>query len=94
MRAGELAKAGFITGASGRNWASYGHDVVLPADLPPWQKALLTDPQTSGGLLVACVADKAEDICKEIKSAGYPLARVIGSVTAGPPQVRIGLELR
>lgn len=90
MRAEELAKAGFVTGASSRNWASYGHDVILPDDYPQWQRALLTDPQTSGGLLVACAADKAEGIRKEIESAGYPLARIIGSVTAGPPQVRIG----
>lgn len=85
----ELAKAGFVTGASGRNWASYGHEVVLPDDFPQWQKALLTDPQTSGGLLVSCAADKAESIRAEIERAGYPMARIIGSVTSGTPQVRI-----
>lgn len=88
-RAEALAKQGFITGASGRNWASYGHDVVLPGDYPQWQQALLTDPQTSGGLLVACAADKAESICNEIERAGYPMARIIGSVANGAPQVRV-----
>lgn len=88
-RAEVLAKQGFITGASGRNWASYGHDVVLPGDYPQWQQALLTDPQTSGGLLVACAADEAENIRNEIERAGYPMARIIGSVANGAPQVRV-----
>src|SRR6201996_2978157 len=48
-----LAKAGVRTGASGRNWASYGGDVSLPAGLDDWRRDLLTDPQTSGGLLIA-----------------------------------------
>lgn len=84
-----LAKSGFVTGASGRNWASYGREVILPGDYPQWQQALLTDPQTSGGLLVACAADKAESIHSEIERAGYPMARIIGSVASGAPQVRI-----
>lgn len=88
-RAEALAKQGFITGASGRNWASYGHDVVLPGDHPQWRQALMTDPQTSGGLLVACAADKAESIRGEIERAGYPMARIIGSVANGTPQVRV-----
>jgi len=84
-----LAKAGFVTGASGRNWASYGHEVVLPDEFPQWQKDLLTDPQTSGGLLVSCPSDKAESIRAQIESAGYPMARIIGSVASGAPQVHI-----
>jgi selenide, water dikinase len=88
-RAEALAEAGYVTGASGRNWASYGQDVVLPDDFLQWRKALLTDPQTSGGLLVACAADRAESIRSEIESAGYPKARIIGSVASGTPQIRI-----
>lgn len=84
-----LAEAGYITGASGRNWASYGHDAVLPPDLPEWQQALLTDPQTSGGLLIACKADRAEEVCAQIKTAGYPRASIIGTVAQGSPSVRV-----
>jgi selenide,water dikinase len=87
--AAALAEAGFATGASGRNWASYGDGIVLPDDLPGWRRALLTDPQTSGGLLVACAPEKAEMIGATIEAAGYPLARIIGSVSAGAPVVRI-----
>ena len=47
-----MAVNGFITGASGRNWAGYGADVELDAALPKVAQALLGDPQTSGGLLV------------------------------------------
>ena len=52
-QAATLAQAGFATGASTRNWAAYGDEVTLPEGLPLWQRALLTDPQTSGGLLLA-----------------------------------------
>src|SRR5882724_1915689 len=76
--AAELAKQGFVTGASHRNWASYSHDVVLPAGLPDWQRHLLADPQTSGGLLVACAPEKANEIVATIRAAGYPVAQIIG----------------
>eukprot|EP01034_Spumella_vulgaris_P044413 gene44413-55228_t len=49
----QLATDGYFTGASGRNWEAYGKDVALSAAITPAQQALLTDPQTSGGLLVA-----------------------------------------
>jgi selenide,water dikinase len=78
-----LAKAGFITGASGRNWASYGNQVTLPPKTPEWRRALLTDPQTSGGLLVACAAERAEALCATILAAGYPRASIVGAVSAG-----------
>lgn len=84
-----LAETGYITGASGRNWDSYGHQVVLPPGIPAWRRALLTDPQTSGGLLVACKAERAEDIRATIAAAGYPRTSIIGTVAAGRPVVEI-----
>jgi selenide,water dikinase len=88
-RAEALAEAGYATGASGRNWSSYGDGVVLPPGLPAWRRTLLTDPQTSGGLLVACAAARAETIRTAIEGAGYPRASIIGSVAAGDAVVRI-----
>jgi selenide,water dikinase len=88
-KAESLAEAGYITGASGRNWESYGDQVILPPGLPAWRRALLTDPQTSGGLLVACKAGRAASIRAMIEAAGYPRASIIGAVTAGEPAVRI-----
>jgi selenide,water dikinase len=84
-----LAEAGYVTGASGRNWASYGDEVVLPPGLADWRRALLTDPQTSGGLLVACAAKRAPSLRAEIEAAGYPRVGIIGSVASGDPAVRI-----
>jgi selenide,water dikinase len=88
-QAAALAQGGFSTGALRRNWASYGEDVVLPPELPAWRRDLLTDPQTSGGLLVACAQDRAAEIRESIIAAGYPRAEIIGSVAAGPPVVSV-----
>ena len=82
-RAEELAEAGFVTGASHRNWAAYGHEVTLPEGCPDWLRALLCDPQTSGGLLVAVAPEAAAAWVSRIRDAGYPLAAVIGRVEEG-----------
>jgi len=88
-QAATLAQQGFVTGASLRNWASYGKNVKLPTDMPDWQRHLLTDPQTSGGLLVSCSAESAEAIARSIVAAGYADARVIGHAKRGPPLITI-----
>jgi selenide,water dikinase len=88
-KAKELAEQGFITGASGRNWASYGNDVTLPDGMPEWQRMLLADPQTSGGLLVACDPASAEALAEKIRLAGYPLASIVGTAEAGAPSVAV-----
>ena len=84
-----LVQKGCVTGASHRNWTSYGDNVVLPADWPEWRRHLLTDPQTSGGLLVACAPERAVEIAASIVSEGYAFARVIGRVTSGAVRVRV-----
>jgi len=84
-----LAHSGLSTGASGRNWASYGNEVTLPADFPLWRRTLLTDPQTSGGLLLSCAADSAEDLCARIKAQGYPATAIIGEAVSGAPGITI-----
>ncbi len=89
-RAAELAEAGFFTGASVRNWAAYGHEVALPEGLPDWRRHLLTDPQTSGGLLVAVAPDAAAEVLAQIRAAGLPLAQVIGHCEAGPAGIVVG----
>jgi selenide,water dikinase len=87
--AAKLAQQGLVTGASGRNWASYGEAVILPPAFPEWRRQLLTDPQTSGGLLVACAPDRAAAIVEIIRGRGYSAARRIGRVAAGESIVRI-----
>ncbi len=87
--AAALAEAGFVTGASHRNWASYGEAVTLPAGLPEFRRHLLTDPQTSGGLLVACAPEAAEALLAGIRAEGFPRAAIIGEAVAGAPEVRM-----
>jgi selenide,water dikinase len=87
--ASDLARQGFVTGASVRNWASYGDDVRLGAEFPEWQRHLFTDPQTSGGLLIACDATHAEAAVRRIAEDGYAYARMIGYVEHGPSEVKI-----
>ena len=85
--ADDLARAGFVTGASGRNWASYGHGVELFAGCADWQQALMTDPQTSGGLLVACAADTLDEAMAIFRRHGFVQVAVIGGLEAGPAGV-------
>ncbi len=79
----ELAARGLVTGASGRNWAGYGHEVTLPAGFDATERALLTDPQTSGGLLVACAPDAVGDVRALFARHGFEQAAVIGCVDEG-----------
>lgn len=78
-----LARGGIRTGASGRNWASYGEAITLPAGFDDWRRDLLTDPQTSGGLLVAVAAGAADTVLATIRAAGFDHAAVVGRVVEG-----------
>jgi len=77
-----LAGRGFITGASGRNWGGYGQDVAVAAHLGDVDRALLTDPQTSGGLLVSCAPQAVDAVLKVFQAEGFGQASVIGEVAA------------
>jgi len=84
---GELAGAGIVTGASARNWAGYGDAVTLAAGTPEVARALLTDPQTSGGLLVACTPDAVDAVLGVFRGEGFGRAAVIGEITPGAPRI-------
>lgn len=77
-----LATQGFVTGASGRNWAGYGAEVTLPPTFAPEDKALLSDPQTSGGLLVSCSPSSVDEVLALFRRHGFERAARIGSVLA------------
>ncbi|MBT4018177.1 MAG: selenide, water dikinase SelD [Alphaproteobacteria bacterium] len=85
----KLAEAGFNTGAAGRNWASYGHEVSEPEGLPGWQHNLMVDPQTSGGLLAACAPEAVKEVLALFKSQGFDGAAVIGTMQNGAPTVKV-----
>ena len=81
-----LARDGVRTGASVRNWDSYGADVLGAETLEPWRRDLLSDPQTSGGLLVAVAPEAAGGVLSHLRSAGFDAARV-GKFAEGPGRI-------
>jgi selenide,water dikinase len=85
----EWVKQGTATGASDRNWKGYGKDVLMTNGAPEWQRKLITDPQTSGGLLVACAPEAEKAVLAEFQKRGFAQARRIGAMSAGAPQLRI-----
>jgi selenide,water dikinase len=85
----ELAQAGMVTGASGRNWAGYGADVALPAAFADADQALLTDPQTSGGLLVSCTPESVDEVLAVFCQHGFGQAAVIGQARAASSGARL-----
>lgn len=87
-----LAGRGFVTGASARNWASYGEDVILPEGFAPEDRTLLSDPQTSGGLLVSCAPGAVNEVMATFRRHGFSEAVIIGQVAdaAGTPRLVAG----
>jgi selenide,water dikinase len=80
-----LAEAGMVTGASDRNWAGYGDEIALPARFTAAQRALLTDPQTSGGLLVSCSPQAVDAVMAIFRRHGFADAAVIGQASSAQP---------
>ena len=85
----QMAGDGFVTGASGRNWAGYGAEVALDPALPAVARDLLTDPQTSGGLLVSCDPGSVSEVLAAFRAEGFDAAAVVGAVDAGGSGLRI-----
>jgi selenide,water dikinase len=86
-----LAGQGFVTGASGRNWGGYGVDVSLPPGFAAEDQALLTDPQTSGGLLVSCTPAELDNVLAVFHRHGFARAAVVGRVldASDKPQLAV-----
>ena len=81
------ARDGLKTGASARNIASYGAALELPDEVPEWLRIMITDPQTSGGLLLSCAADAVDAVLAEFAAGGFEDACVIGTLGEGPPRI-------
>ena len=82
----EYIKLGAVPGGTERNFASYGH---LMGTMTDSQRALLCDPQTSGGLLVSCRPEVAAQVLEIFARHGFGAARVIGTMQTGPAQVQV-----
>lgn len=84
-----FAAEGIVTGASGRNWTGYSSRILLGGRIDNAKKALLTDPQTSGGLLVACAPEASGEVLQIFRSEGFDQAAIVGEVLAGEATVRV-----
>lgn len=82
-----LAQEGIFPGAARRNWQ--GYQGVEAADLPEWQQLLLSDPQTSGGLLVAVEPQGTAEVLQLLQENGFDRARVIGRCLEGSAGIRV-----
>ena len=85
----ELARIPYRTGAAARNWASYGEEVALASRVADWQRDLMCDPQTSGGLLIAVAPEDAAKVLDMLRAAGFDRAAVIGEMRDGAPGIEI-----
>jgi len=85
----KLVRDGVSTGASTRNWASYGAAVEMSGEAPEWQRKLITDPQTSGGLLIACAPDTVDAVLEAVRAEQGDDARVVGRMVAGEALLRV-----
>lgn len=88
-KAMEFASAGHVTGASGRNWASYGEFIRMAPRFSGVERALLTDPQTSGGLLVSCAPDTVTEVLSIFLQQGFNHVSVVGEMVAGEPGIDV-----
>ena len=84
-----LARLGLVTGASGRNWAAYGSQIDLDSSVDDLARALLTDPQTSGGVLVSCQPDDVQRVLDVFGKHGCERAAVVGQTKAGKGRVEV-----
>ncbi len=85
----KLAQDGYATGAAARNWGSYGQEVVLGENIGEWQRKLLCDPQTSGGLLVSCAPECADAVLQAFHADGFGQATMIGTLSDGAARVNV-----
>nr|HIL77206.1 selenide, water dikinase SelD [Rhodospirillales bacterium] len=85
----DYAQKGYNTGAADRNWDSFCDQVVTPDGMPQWQKNILMDPQTSGGLLVSCPPEAVDTVLKTFHDSGFDYASVIGSLSDGEAKVSV-----
>ena len=84
-RARELAERGAIPGGTTRNLESAGGTVAFTKDVDATTRTLLSDAQTSGGLLIAVLPQQADALVAALEREATPVAAVIGRVVGGGP---------
>ena len=91
LSAGRLGPsiAGFYSADPEGSFAVSNRESTVIKGTPEWQQKLLTDPQTSGGLLVSCAPEAAAQVLATFHDAGFAQAAIVGHLTEGNPQVNV-----
>ena len=84
-KAMELAERGAIPGGTKRNRDALSPHVKLAAGVPEPLRVLLFDAQTSGGLLIAVEAERANTLVSTLEREATPAAVRIGRIVRGTP---------
>lgn len=85
----EFARDGHAADLAERNWAGYDGAVSLSGPSAELARALLADPQTSGGLLVSCAPDTVTEVLSIFLQQGFSHVSVIGELLTGEPGVDV-----
>lgn len=78
----DLVEAGVCPGGTHRNLAQFGQRCDFDAAITETEQLLLADAQTSGGLLIACPADRADALLERLRERRTLAAARIGSLVA------------
>ncbi|MBH43501.1 MAG: selenide, water dikinase SelD [Rickettsiales bacterium] len=83
----KLINNSIYTAASTKNWKSYKNFVKNNNQLKKNERILLTDPQTSGGLLISCKNNKSKKVIELLKKNGYKSPKIIGFFSKSSPMI-------
>lgn len=88
----ELAEEGLLSGGAARTRLFLGETAESAETIPFPLQQLAFDAETSGGLLIACPADRAEALLEALRRYETPCAVVVGAVVARDGDVRVRLR--
>jgi selenide,water dikinase len=81
----ELAARGFVPAGTTRNLTDIADDIAWAKSIDEPMRIVLCDAQTSGGLLIAVPAARADALIEALRKSETPVAERIGEVIEGAP---------
>lgn len=88
-RVRELAEAGFVPGGTKNNYAHLEGTVAFAESIDQLDQWILCDAVTSGGLLIAVAADKADALLDDLRRAGVEAAIIGETIADHPGEIRV-----
>ena len=85
----EMARLDLFPGGARTNYDAYMGQLDFDPALENWQRLLLTDPQTSGGLLICFAPERLDEALEALRRVGVPAALVGRLVSAALPRVLV-----